>query len=226
MYIIGRKGEDPKKKRRRRRIIFIVLILLAAISWWVYKYAFKPHTTLKQAAPVITKIAFDETKTKHFDETNFGIDLPVDWIEQRHDTSPYNVYTFQGGTKDTNQRLIDVYEDKIPTGLSLNRALAVESNGPKISLRGEVSDNCANYTKDPRTTNNDSVKAKWQNFDFLCNEAATARNATGTVSAEGSNQLTLAGASGQHRYFLVYSENSYTPDYKVFYSAITSLQVK
>jgi hypothetical protein len=226
MYIIGRKSKDPKKQRRRRLVFFCVLLLLAGMSWWVYKYAFKPNTSVKQAKAVVTKVTFDESKTKHFDEPNFGIDLPTDWIEQRHDTTPYNVYTFQGASKTTTERRIDIYEDKIPVGLSLNRALAVESNGPKIALRGEVSDNCANYTKDPRTTNNDSVKAKWQNFDFLCNEANSARNITGTVSAEGNNQLTLTGATGQHRYFLVYGENSYTPDYRVFYSAVESLQVK
>lgn len=226
MYIIGRKGKDPRKQKRRRLIFFAVLLLLLLIGWWINTYAFKPNTTVKQAKAVVTKISFDESKTKHFDETNFGIDLPTDWVERRHDTSPYNVYSFQGGTKQTTTRMLDIYEDKIPTGLSLNRALAVESNGPKIRLRGEVSDNCSNYTKDPRTTNTDSVKAKWQNFDFLCNIANSARNVTGTVSAEGNNQLTLAGSTAQHRYFLVYSENSYTPDYKVFYSAVESLQVK
>lgn len=226
MYIIGRKGKDPKKQRRRRLIFLLIVLLLAGLGWWVYKYAFKPNTTVKQAKAVVTAVEFDESKTKHFDEPNFGIDLPVDWVEHSHNTTPYNVYSFQGGTNASIQRRIDIYEDKIPTGLSLNRALAVESNGPKITLRGEASDNCANYTKDPHTTNTDSLKAKWQNFDFLCNAANSSRNVTGTVSAEGNNQLTLTGAVGQHRYFLVYSENSYTPDYRVFYSAVESLQVK
>ncbi len=231
MYRLGRREVNKKKRKTIRRIIYLILIIIAIGLYFYIKSLSVTHTQIKQSAAKITKITFVQGKTKIINEPNFSFSLPVSWEEASHDVNPYNVYRFRSTDIDSKDRLIDIYEDKLPTGIAVNRVLAIESGSStnRITLRGEVSDNCQDYTKAtgsiaPGTY---GTKAKWKGIDFYCDLANYQRNVVGTGSPDAINRVNLTGPqTGDHSYFFLYTENSFAPDYSILYSAVQSFALK
>jgi hypothetical protein len=111
--------------------------------------------------------------------------------------------------------------------MALNKALVVDASGTGV-VHESVSENCATYTEasktDPRTG---FAPAKWQGIDFFCDMANNSRAVVGTVSKDGFNYFNVTGANGgQHKVFIVFTDNNITPNYSVFYDVLTSLRFK
>ena len=226
MYQTG-KYQARKKHRKLFRIVLLALLISISFSGYLFiKDLMKPHVQLTQAAAKITTISYAPGKTKVINETNFSFSLPVSWEEVSHDTTPFNVYRFRSSDKDSTQRVLDIYEDKIQNTIAVNRVLAIESGTSRITMRGQVSDSCQDFTKG--TPNGMyGTKAKWQGIDFLCDLTNYERNTVGTSSKDGIDIVGMIGSTvGSHNYFFLYTENSDKSDYGVLYSAIQSFTLK
>lgn len=226
MYRVGTREKNLSRRKRIRRILVSLLIIIGVIGYFWIKSLMVPHTTITQAKAKVTNVTFVQGKTKVINETYFTFSLPVDWEEVSHDTTPFNVYTFRSTDKNSKNRILQIYEDKIQTTIAVNRMLPIESGNSRIALRGSVSDNCDRYTRGGRT-NPLGVTAKWEGVEFLCDLANPERNRVGTSSLSGVDIVgTVSPNSGVHNYFFLYTENTIQNDYTVLYTAIQSFTLK
>lgn len=226
-----REGQKPKTKRRRWLFWLILLVLLSLLGYGGYIYvknSLKPDTRVTQSKGIQTVIRYDK-KTKHYDEPDFGIDLPATWQPVTREAGPYQTYTWQTSDRGTNGQLFQIFEDTIPVNFVVNRALIVAGEGDHMTLNGEASDNCVTYTKGVAQVNNNvGAIAKWQGVDFRCDTSNQERTVVGTSSSDGINTVILRnpGTGHSHKFLFVYTSHSLNPDFTVFYGALQSLKMQ
>lgn len=228
MYRVGNKSR-LRRQRRIRLAIGLSLLVVFGVGGWFIQRALRPHTTLSQSKAVVTTVKATSTPLKTYDETAFTIDLPNDWKVGERSTAPYNVYRWQGTSKSTNATLLEIYVDTIPVNVAVNHVLAIEANGPQITPDGDISDNCANFTKDtsPTPGTYGGVHGRWQGIDFLCDLNNSERNVVGTSSATGINSVTVKGPTNlTHKFFFSFTDHSLSSDYTPFTNALLSFRVK
>jgi hypothetical protein len=216
---------DKSTSSRRRRIIRFLVVLGAVVlvvGGLSLRSALKPNTVIHDASATTTHISLLPTQSFHLQ--TFQINLPQDWKQITPPTTQA-AYSWRGATKDTAARSLDVYVDQIPANFAVNRMLPLTANGSGVQATGGVSNNCSTFTlastTDPRTG---IAPSKWDGIDFLCDMANFVRDVVGTSSAEGVNTLSVAGPSGVHRYFFVYTDHSGEPEYDTLTAAIQSFQ--
>lgn len=224
MYRLG-----ERKPNHRKFIVWLVgcVLILAATVFAISALA-RPDTTISPPPPPkVSKITYDQTQTKHFDEPLFGIDLPPDWKLTSLENTPSTIYQWSGTTKDDETRSLKLYVDNTPATLGVNRAVAVQANGNKLLVESDVSDNCANFTQPSSSEPVVATHAKWNGSNFLCDLGNYIRDVVGTSSPQGINVVTLTGSiTGKHNLFFTYTDNSPSPDYVTFINALKSFQLK
>jgi hypothetical protein len=216
---------DKVTSRRRRRLIRTGLLLgvigIVVAGFWV-RHEFQPQTVIHGTTPTSTYIGLLPTQVFHL--PSFQINLPKDW-QQVTPPTIHAAYSWRGATKENNARSLDIYIDNIPVNFAVNRMLPLTANGSGVQATGGVSNNCSTFTlastTDPRTG---IAPSKWDGIDFLCDMANYVRNVVGTSSAEGVNTVSVAGPSGTHKYFFVYTDHSGEPNYDTFTAALQSFQ--
>ncbi len=224
-----RHGHKSKKQTRLPLWIvlsfaFIVMLILLVV--FASRFI-KADTSIQQSEAVTRTVTPSASAYKSFDTPVFKFDLPAEWKQAESVPSQYDIYRFTSGGKTPGTRSVDVYVDTIPTNFPVNRVIALEPSGDKVVMNGEISENCADFTKGPSSPGSTGTLAKWQSIDFLCDLANSARNVVGTSSKGAVNSVTVTGASGAARkLFFVYTENSITPDYAPFTAALNSVVVK
>jgi hypothetical protein len=229
MYTSTRLRERPRHSRRR----LVLLSVSAVIVVGAALFAYQQFERYIQPTPIVTATAGPGTLTPtaqihHFNETSFAFDAPPGWRLIRHDSVPYNLYSYRGSHANSAQRYLDIYVDSIPLALAVNRIVAVQAQGAKLSY-GQVSGNCVTFTSStsgsvPQPL---SVSASWGGVQFLCDIANSTHNVVGTSSPGLVNEVTLTGPSQKaHSFFFVYTDNNPNPDYTVFYGILASFTVK
>ncbi|HET6924222.1 MAG TPA: hypothetical protein VFH39_00125 [Candidatus Saccharimonadales bacterium] len=225
MYRLG------ERKHSRRKLYawlggFLVLLFAGAI---VAVYLLHADTVISQTpAPVVRRLTYAAPKTTVYEGATFKISLPEGWKTMAVTDMPTPTYTWHGTGKTDGNRWLDVYVDADLTTLSLNRAVSVAAHGNGVSATSDVSDNCASFIGNAKPAPHQTyVPAKWHDLPFLCETGTYARDVVGTVSADGLNNVTISGpASGKHHYMFTYTDNSASPDYKVFTDALQTFQAK
>jgi len=230
VYSLDTRGKKRKKwiKRIIWLIVFILLIFLTIFVVAKIREELKPKVTIKQATPITTKVTY-ESKTKRYEEVNFGIDILTGWKQMPRPAGPYKTYIWQTSESGTNGQVLTIYEDTIPVNFAVNRVLIVRGEGENLVQEGAASDNCAKYTRGGTTAQNQSgAAAKWQDVEFLCDQNNKQRDVIGTSSLDGVNTVILKSpTSGTHKYFFTYSNyNAANPDYGPFYDALKTFRMK
>ena len=224
------RSPEHHKPRRRRHVVAIVsllLIVLAGVGAYGYHYFMQDTATVIQNSAGTTKQAvIPDNQIKHFDQGGFSFDLPSDWALTKHDSALYDLYSFKATVTNADNRYLDIYVDKIPLKLAVNKEVALRSQGDVLS-HGEVSENCLTFAGTTTTSSALTIPTTWQGVNFLCDNDNKTRNVVGTGSPNSVNAITLKGQSGaSHQFFYVYTDNNYTPDYAIFYHMLESFVVK
>ena len=228
LSIMYRSGE----RRRSHRKLYLWLLGFVCFCIAAAAVAVNTlHSTTNIAKPpaaVTRKITYDDTNTTQFIEPVFSIYLPSNWKLISTGTDPYLVYHFQSTQPHEDARYLDVYVDSLPTNLGVNRILPVLANGAQLTLTStDVSDNCSSFTRTSAKQPTESTHAKWNNIDFYCDLADYERDLVGIGSPEGFNLVTLKGpATGTHKIFITYTDNTQAPDYSIFTSALKTFRIK
>lgn len=223
MYRLG-----TRERKRKRRLVWLAAglggVLIIAVGLLII-HLLRPTTTIKQAAAVTTKVAATSQPTKVFNEGIFSISVPSDWRLASHEQQPYNIYTWESDPKKSTSQQLQIYVDSTPANFAVNRALAIEASGSQLSVLGEASDNCSEFTKGSATTV--GTRAKWQGIDFLCDLANYERDVIGTVSGDGINTVVLKAPNGAtHQLFFTFTERGVNGNYAPFYNALDSFKLQ
>ncbi|MGH7142188.1 MAG: hypothetical protein ACREF5_01795 [Candidatus Saccharimonadales bacterium] len=223
MYRLGHRI----KRHYRLYITLCLLVIALVVIVSIFQHVLRPNTTLKQVGSSSSYYSAGNTATQLISEPNFTIDLPVGWHSVPDPGSPYNVYSWQGTGTDADRHL-DVYISDIPTNLAINHLLPVQAVDNHINVIGNASDNCTNFT--PAATEDVSAgtaAAEWDGVSFICDMANYERDVVAIGSAEGVNDITLVGSSGdQRQVLLVYTDNNTNPDYSIFSSIVESFHLQ
>jgi hypothetical protein len=225
-----RVGSHQKGRRRKVMVWLAVLVVLLGAAGYGVVYArnrLKPVTNITQAHAVTTKVT-SGTKTKHYDEGDFVVDLPGDWQPQPRPAGPYKSFNWQSADRGAGGQIITIYEDAYPVNFAVNRTLIVHGEGDSIMQDGTISDNCAGYTNGKPAQANTGVPAKWQGVAFLCDTMNQERDVLGTSSTDGPNVVILKspGTGVAHKLLFTYTDYAINPDYSVFYNMLSSFHMQ
>jgi hypothetical protein len=224
MYQITSSRRKTRQRRSRFWLFFFLFFLaVGLIALVVFILSLHQKPVITQSKAVTTKVSY-VGKTKIYNEGDFNIAIPVSWQLLPRPPYTYQSFTWHDSTKGSSQE-IEVYEDTIPTNFAVNRALIIKGETDHVELDGIASDNCVTFTKDIGGGQGGAgVRGKWRGVDFLCNRTTTTRDVIGTSSASGGvNTVALKTTNGTpHSFFFTYTDTQLSPDYAVFYNALTS----
>jgi hypothetical protein len=186
----------------------------------------RPKVIIKQSKAVNTTVNFN-AQTQLYKEPDFSVSLPTSWHVVPRPPGPYQTFTWQSSDVGTNGQIIQMFEDTIPVNFAANRVLVVQGEVDHLTLVGQASDNCSDFTKNPPLPNENGAPAKWQGVSFLCDQRNQERDVIGTSSTDGVNTVILEDQSTglKHKFFFTYTDYSLNPDYTVFYNALNSFRM-
>jgi hypothetical protein len=227
MYSHGKKKKSLWQ--RTRPWLILVLTVLFIGRWGIHQLqkSLKSETVISKSKSTVAKVSYD-TQTTHYLEPDFSIDLPKSWTPVARPAGPYNSFTWKTSANGTDGEVIEIFEDTIPTHFAVNRVLIVRGENDHVTVDGNASDNCAQYTNGAVVNSGViGTPAKWQNVNFLCDEANRQRDVLGTSSTDGVNTVLLRTQSNgvNHKFFFTYTDYKISPDYTVFYNALSSLKM-
>jgi hypothetical protein len=228
MYVVDNRRKNHRKRNVVLSVVVCFLLFIVIGTSFVGKKFLHANTVLRQSTTVISTVAPQRSSNQTFNMSDFTFKLPISWQQVAGETTPYHIYRFEGGVGSPDEKQLEIYQDTIPQTFPVNKVLAVTSVGNQLGAIGEVSDNCANFTKSTSAIATSSgTPAKWLNTSFLCDLNNTERDVVGTSSTTGINTVTLSGPqSGNHTFFFCFTDNSIAPDYTDFYTALSSFRVK
>lgn len=225
-YHVDRRGH--RYRRARRRIIALaIIVFVGSLIYFLFNLEITPQQNIENAPEVTRKVTETTLKNVIIQKPEFTLQLPAGWTESKADASlvPAPKYVFISTPAD--QQTLRVYIDTIPSNLGVNKAVTVSARGNQID-HDIVSENCANYTGvEQRNLKISNAPAKWQNINFLCDLANSARPIVGAISTDGMNFLKVKGATiGERRVFITYGDYNINPNYLTFYNILESVRFK
>lgn len=231
MYRLGRPT-SPKKPKSTYAIelAFIAVVvgcILLAIYWFIIRR--DDSAIANNDSPLTSRIEFSKETTK-VSEPYFTMELPGKWKEIYRDDGSI---MWRHIVKSETGRWLRLYVDTIPTDYAVTYFMPVSADGPRIKP-GQISDLCVNFVPGAtkslspnRKINRESLPAKYQNASFNCDNAHPIWQRVGTSSSGGINTVKITGQkSGTHRYFFVYDDANFRPDYYILTNIIESFRAK
>jgi len=225
MYILHR----GLSKRGANLVIFGVL-MLAIGGGALYVKSFLSSDTVIGPAPaaVVSHVYGKEKKTRHFDTAQFSFDAPKDWESFTPDGAYPGSLSWRNTANNKGVQVITLYMDTLPPNTAVNRAVGVSAVGPQITVNGDVSENCVNFTnQDATSKSTGKAAAKWQNVNFTCDTGNYLRNLVGTSTEGGAVALPLEGPTqGKHKVFFTYNDATVNPDFTIFTAMLQTFKLK
>jgi len=228
-------GHKLGKKRPRKAItIFFFSTVVIAIIGGVVYLDLNKNTGGKAEGErrIVSQVLSDNAQVLTVNEPTFSMDLPNDWKETgRNGSSRYNSISYQATRKGKDNRYLTVYGDRLPPNRPFNPLVVVKGQGTGHSS-AVFSENCANFTIGGTFDSKIAVTlkptiTKWNKVDFYCNLPRVADNEVGIGSEGSPNAVAVTGPlKGEHKYFFVYADRNYQPDYEIFYDILGSFKAK
>lgn len=238
MYRLGRPTTTKRPKKLYLLEIFAIVIVVGGVLfsffWFVIRQE-KSAALRNNDTPLTSKIEAAETFTE-INEPTFTMRLPGTWkeTERNHDANYRTIkwdYVAKGGIG----RWVRVYVDTIPPDYPVVFLAPVSSDGDKI-MAEPVSDHCSQFTpgamkpgdtSKPSSGTSDKIPTSWEGFKFYCDGAHPFYQRVGTGSKEAINSVSVTGPTqGSHKYFFVYDDAYYNPDYTLFTTILDSFRAK
>jgi len=218
-------GQPPRRHYRLYGILLLAAICFLGGLVWQGRQLLQSHTTLTQSHAYVGTVTANTPKLHTVTKQNFSIGLPQGWNSVTPSHGPYTMYSWRGSGEDVARQL-DLYIDIIPANLAVNRLLQITPAGDHFSITGSVSDNCTQFTTQTASSAATGVEAaQLDGVNFLCDVGNSERDVVGTGSVAGVNTAVVSGpATGEHKVFFAYTDNSNTPDYVLLEDIIESFR--
>ena len=238
MYRLGRPTiiSRPKKLYLIEIISILSLVMggLFAGYWFVIRQDNITELS-NNDTPLVSKVEAADKFTE-ISEPTFSLRLPGTWKEtERNTDARYRSVKWDYQAKGGIGRWLKVYIDNIPEDYSVTYVMPVSAEGNKLIPEG-ISDHCSQFTpgakkpgdNSPSTSSSsERIPSSWQGVRFLCDGAHPLYQRVGTSSKAGLNTISVTGATtGTHRYFFVYDDAYYNPDYTIFTTILDSFRAK
>jgi hypothetical protein len=209
-------------------IIGTILIILLGLFFGVILPSAHRNSLQNNNSPLVSQVKVSTDNTV-VDEPNFSFSLPGKWTLASKDwDARYHAWMWQQSIKDAAGRWFRVYQDTIPADQAYNYLLPVTGEGSGLTP-GQMSGKCSDFTTTQavRLENGTfAAPSKWQQVSFLCDYANQASQTVGTSSTEGINIVSLTGTKGTHKYFFIYSDNNFSPDYGLMSAILSTFKSK
>lgn len=238
MYRLGRPARTKRPKKFYLFEIVAIFVIVAGVLfsffWFVIRQE-KPAALRNNDTPLTSRIEAADSFTE-INEPTFSMRLPGNWKEMERNQDPgYKTIKWDYQAKGGIGRWIKIYIDKVPADYPVVYVVPVSSDGEKITSNG-ASDHCSQFTPGamkPNETNKPAPNAQekmpssWQDVRFLCDGAHPLYQRLGTSSKEAINSVSVTGPTqGTHKYFFVYDDAFYNPDFNLFSSILDSFKAK
>lgn len=136
----------------------------------------------------------------------------------------YDTYQFVGQTDDAVGRKLEIYVDRIPADLPVNKVLHVMSSGNKI-VPVRLSDQCYSFTDFPQERQGDPYESKWNNITFTCKTTETS-NIIAAIEERQSEGVKVNGLNMTHNYLFVYTDHGYAENNALFSEILRTFEAK
>lgn len=221
------RPERTTNHRYQRQVVAASATLVLVVASVTLEYVVQPNTSLIQSRPVTRYIAANDGATQHIVKGVFVLDLPADWQSAADPHSLYGVSSWQGTTESDAARRLDIYVDSLPPSLAINRLLPVEVGAHQLIPDSSVSPNCLFLSQSPvQSKATGMAPVQWNDVQFTCDVGNYERDVVAAGSTEHGVDLRLTGQrTGAHQVVLVYTDNSATPDYNLFMTAVKSFHL-
>lgn len=222
-----RLGHRPHHKQKLYALLILAFAgLIIATGWALNKYL-QPNTSLSESEGVVRHIDVATPPTKQINTRIFFMSIPRTWRAVTPSFIPAAQYAWRGVGQEDSTRSLELYVDSIPADMAVNKLLPLRANGNRVVVGDNISDNCTSFTDSAKADKmTGKILAKWSEVNFYCDTANYSRNIIGTGSPGSINSVRLDGqATGGHRFFFVYTDNSAEPDYTIFTNMLSSFRV-
>ncbi len=231
------KHGKPVYKLSRKPLFVIVTIVLVIIgALYYFLVARAGSDTLKNNNKLsISHVKASPTNTD-VSLPYFSVSLPGIWkLTAQNWDARYVSWQWSLQDKKSADSKFEVYFDTIPTDRAVNYLMPVTADGSTLQT-GTLSDNCVNFTPGASPTTDRptytplskaSLPSKWQQVNFLCDNTNVSHQVVGIGSLGNLNSVTLNGPiTGVHKFFLLYNDSNFTPNFSVFTTILGSFQAK
>ncbi|MDB5161041.1 MAG: hypothetical protein JWO96_421 [Candidatus Saccharibacteria bacterium] len=204
--------------------------MLLASAYYVLIVKAGPKNSLKNNdKPLISSVKGSDVNTP-VDEAAFLFVLPGKWkLSSKDWDARYHAWQWQFADSRYAGRWFRVYQDTIPEDYAVNYLLPVSGAADVVQI-GQMSGNCADFTTTGQTKTNTSgtiaAPSKWQQVSFLCDYGNQNHQVVGTSSPDGINTVVLKGNNGTHKFFFLYQDNNYNPDFGVISNILSTFHAK
>jgi hypothetical protein len=221
------------QRRKRAPIIatFVVVAVLAGAVAVFGKSYFATDTVIGPTpAAVVSTVHDSRSAQKHIDDPLFSFDVPHDWETFLPTDQTFATRSWRNTSDNKGVRVISLYLDSVPPNFAVNRAVAIQPEGNRMTVSGDVSDNCTAFTGSDQVgqaSGSGKAPAKWQGVNFICDTGNYLRNVVGTGSTGTINTTKLTGPkTGAHNVFLTYTDSSASPSFSIFTDMLRSFELK
>lgn len=230
-------GKPIKRVKFTVGLIIVAAVILAVGGGYLFLIKKTQVTEIKNSdKPLESNIAGASKDALDVDEPLFKMSLPGQWKETaRNPDASYRSIQWNYVGKDSTGRWLRLYVDTIPASFAVNYLLPVSAQDNRLSV-GDVSDNCVTFTQGatadtnrdvPTSISKETLPARWQQVSFTCDNSHVSHQVVGTGSSEAGNAATIVGSQGgKHRYFFVYNDANYKPNYSIFINILGSFEAK
>ena len=231
-FINSPKLVQPKRLNKKVKIVLIILGISAILMgiFLIYILFFSNSNSASFINNDRPERIVKGVEMQTIESDNFKIDLPATWVNNgiKNPFSNEYYYELQDKKKSADARYLRIYINTFPSDYPLNRVVLVENMGNRLKA-GEVSGDCKSLPDAPKNIDRAQKQtwlANWQGLTFTC-DLSSQVNHLGIASQKSGYGQTLTGPiSGTNKYFLVYIDNTSSPNDRTFIDAINSFEVK
>lgn len=229
MYILHQRH----KRARTISALIVLAMLIGAGSVFGSQYLNTDTTISPTPAAIISTVQSPRASVKHINDPIFAFDVPMDWESFQPTDLTAGARSWRNTKDNKGVRAITLYLDAgIPATYAVNRVVALDPTGDRVTIDGNASDNCTSFTGNTsgsgaQQSPTGTAPSKWQGVTFICDVGNYLRNVVGTGSKGSTNATKLVGSStGAHTVFITYTDSSASPDFGIFTDMLQSFRIK
>lgn len=228
-YRLGKPTKGKPNMLAGLVIVVITAVVLSLVYLLLVKNSVGETTIKNNDKPLVSDINPRGGQERlAVNEPTFSLSLPGPWKETARDTdNRYHSIQWNYTAKKAANRWVRVYVDTIPADQPVNYLLPVTAADGRLEL-GQLSDNCLSFTQGTdKPAASGGLPARWQGVSFMCDNVNKTYQVVGTGSPGTANGVTVTGSrAGSHRYFFMYRDDSFHPDFTVLSDILSSFKAR